>query len=197
LPVMEVLAYLKALCSALGFCHANGVVHGNLIPSNIMVDQGGTVYLTDFFSVWHAESTLKALWMPGNPAYMAPEQILGQPVSPATDIYGLGWLSYEMLAGRWPFNGQEPTPGKEFGTHIERMRYACLNLLPPNPRQFNRDISAELASVFLRSLAKDPRERFLSCPEFLASACHAAGTDPDLVPDRVALVGPNAKNAVK
>src|SRR3972149_8492524 len=99
LSIQEVLVYLKALCAALGYAHANGVVHCDVKPGNVLIDQGGNIYLTDFGVARHAESTTTTLGTAGTPAYMAPEQIRGEAVTPATDVYALGVMLFEMLTG--------------------------------------------------------------------------------------------------
>jgi len=107
LTVGEAMTYLKALCSALGYAHAHKVVHCDVKPGNIMVERGGTVYLTDFGIARHAESTVTTLASLGTAAYMAPEQIRGEAVSAATDIYALGVLLFELLVGHRPFRGDQ------------------------------------------------------------------------------------------
>ena len=101
-PIPEALAYLKALGAALGYAHANGVVHCDIKPGNVILDRGGAIYLTDFGIARHAESTTTTLATAGTPAYMAPEQIRGEAVTPATDVYALGVLLFELLTGQRP-----------------------------------------------------------------------------------------------
>ena len=134
LSIQETLSFLKAVCAALGYAHVNGVVHCDVKPGNVMVDRGGTVYLTDFGVARHAESTTTTLATAGTPAYMAPEQILGEAVSPETDVYALGIVLYEMLTGRRPFLGDERDSQVLGSSTGERVRYAQMNLPPENPR---------------------------------------------------------------
>ena len=75
LGIPEALVYLKAVCSALGYAHNFGVVHCDIKPGNVMIDQGGNIYLTDFGIARHAESTSTTFGGAGTPSYMAPEQI--------------------------------------------------------------------------------------------------------------------------
>ncbi len=126
LQVDEVSIYLKALCAALGYAHANGMVHCDVKPGTVMIDQGGNVYLTDFGIARHSDSTTTTLATVGTAAYMAPEQIRGEPVSPATDIYALGVMLYEMLTGQRPFKGDEKGTDSSGATANERIRYAHL-----------------------------------------------------------------------
>ncbi len=92
--VPEALGYMQALCSALGYAHANGVVHCDIKPGNVMLDRSGQIYLTDFGIARHAEGVTMTIAGAGTPAYMAPEQIRAEPVTPATDVYALGVLLF-------------------------------------------------------------------------------------------------------
>ena len=98
LPIPEVLGYMQALCSASGYAHTKGVVHCDIKPGNVMLDQGGQIYLTDFGIARHAEGVTMTIAGAGSPAYMAPEQVRAEAaVTPATDVYSLGILMFEML----------------------------------------------------------------------------------------------------
>lgn len=182
LPLPEMMTVMKALCSALGFAHASGVIHCDIKPPNVMVDRAGKVYLTDFGIARYAESTSTTLAQAGAPAYMAPEQILGQPVSAATDIYSLGVLLFECLTGRRPFQGNEPDAAGAGETTSDRLRFAHLRLSPPNPAAVNPGISAQMAAVILKALSKQPAQRFPSVQAFLAAAADAAGVDLERIP---------------
>ena len=187
LPIPEALIYLKAICPALGYAHANGVVHCDIKPSNVMIDRGGSIYLTDFGVARHVESTITSFSGAGTPGYMAPEQIRHAAVSPATDIYALGAMLFEMLTGRRPFRGDEK--GSEAGgdTPGERVRYAHQYLPPPDPRAFNPAIPPALAQVILRALMKNPAQRYQNTREFFLAACQAAGLNPEQVGTRMTL----------
>jgi predicted Ser/Thr protein kinase len=187
LPVEEALVYLKALCAALGYAHASGVVHCDVKPGNVMVDHGGSVYLTDFGIVRHSESTTTTMGAAGTPAYMAPEQIRGEPVSPATDIYSLGVLLYEMLSGQRPFRGNEAGTEQGGTTANERIRYGHLNLPPPDPRSINPAIPVELASVIFKALSKNPQDRFASTLDLFNAICLQAGQTAMGIADHVTL----------
>lgn len=169
LPIPEVLTYMQALCSALGYAHSSGVVHCDIKPGNVMVDHGGQVYLADFGIARHAESSSTTIAGSGTPAYMAPEQIRAQPVVPATDIYSLGVLLFELLTGQKPFRGDEPASTGKGDTSGERIRYAHLHLVPPDPRSVNPAISPALAQIVLKCMAKMPENRYAYTGELLTA----------------------------
>lgn len=183
LPVKETLIYLKALCASLGFAHAHGVVHCDVKPGNVMIDQGGKIYLTDFGVARHAESTTTTFGGAGTPAYMAPEQIRGEAVSPATDVYALGIMLFEMLTGQRPFRGGEAGTESAGPTAAERIRYGHLKLLPPDPRSIKPDIPEEMAIVILKALGKNLETRYSTTGELLSAACAAAGLAPESLPE--------------
>lgn len=118
LPISEILSYMKAITSALGYAHTHDVVHCDVKPGNVMIDQGGSIFLTNFGGVRHAESTTTTLGFAGTAAYMAPEHIRGEAVSAATDVYALGMVLYEMLTGRRPFRGDEKATEKVGSTNF-------------------------------------------------------------------------------
>jgi serine/threonine protein kinase len=185
LPKLEALSFLKAIGSALGYAHSNGVIHCDVKAANVMIDRGGIIYLTDFGIARHADSTTTTMAGAGTPAYMAPEQIEAQPVSPATDVYALGVLLFEMLTGQRPFRGTERGTESAGATANERIRYAHMNLAPPDARSLNPAIESELADVLRKSLEKDPAHRYQSCQEMVAAVCHAVGISQDQIPERV------------
>jgi serine/threonine protein kinase len=189
LPLNEALVYLKALCAALGYAHASEskVVHCDVKPGNVMVDRGGSVYLTDFGIARHAESTTTTMGAAGTAAYMAPEQIRGEPVTAATDIYSLGVVLYEMLTGQRPFRGTEAGTEKGGATANERIRYGHLKLQPPDPRSINPTLPEGLTSAILKALSKDPRNRYGSTQDFFNTICSQAGVTVGSVAERVTL----------
>jgi serine/threonine protein kinase len=162
------------------------VVHCDVKPGNVMMDRGGGIFLTDFGIARHAESSNTTVGVAGTPVYMAPEQIRGEPVSPATDIYALGVVLFEMLTGQRPFRGNESGTEKGGTTANERIRYGHLNLPAPDPCSLNPDLPVGLSTVLLMSLNKQPKERFRSTQEFYELVCAAAGRRNSLISDRMA-----------
>jgi len=185
LPTHDVLCIMKSLCSAVGFAHSKNVIHCDIKPANVMIDRGGKVYLGDFGIARHAESDLTALPGEGSSAYMAPEQITSNVVTNETDIYALGVLLFELLTGQRPFTGAA-SGSESAGTKVnERIRYAHVNLPPPDPRLLYPKISSALSAIILRALEKKPAARFSSCQELLDALSEAFNTSPNQIPDRL------------
>jgi len=158
LPVEEVTVVLRMIGSALQYAHNEGYVHRDIKPGNIMLRDDGNALLSDFGIARATEGATATTVVLGTPAYMSPEQILGRLPDRRTDIYSLGIVLYEMVTGRRPFSGDEK--GLTGTGTIARLREAHLKLAPPDPRQFNPDLSPGLAAVILRALAKNPEDRW-------------------------------------
>jgi formylglycine-generating enzyme required for sulfatase activity len=167
LPPRQVAEFTQQLASALDYAHARGFVHRDIKPSNIVIDDEGHVTLTDFGTVKPAEGTkLTAPWMSiGTPEYMSPEQIGGLVVKPASDIYSLAIVCYEMLSGQVPFSGAIP--------HV---LHAHVYDSPTPLTELVTQIPEVVAEVIHHALAKKPRDRFASARE-LARALTAAVED--------------------
>ena len=150
----EATARLMAtIASAIHHAHRKGLIHRDLKPSNILIDELGQPLIADFGLVKRASdaSSLTASGaLLGTPAYMAPEQISGEETTPATDIYSLGAVFYQILTGRPPFRG---------GGVAETLEQV-LERDPVPPRQLRPSIPRELEFICLRCLEKDPRKRY-------------------------------------
>jgi serine/threonine protein kinase len=182
LSLTDTLAYLQPICAALGYAHANGIVHCDVKPGNVMLDASGQVFLTDFGIVRHAESSNTTFASAGTPGYMAPEQIRGEPLSPATDVYALGVLLYEMLTGRRPFRGDEAATTTAGATNAERIRYGHLSVRPTSPREFNETIPADVETVLLKALEKQPSGRYNNAADFYSALLSATGLSAEKIP---------------
>jgi serine/threonine protein kinase/WD40 repeat protein len=185
LPLAQTLILIHGVCAALGYAHSFGIIHCDVKPGNVMVDAGGTVYLTDFGVARHAESTTTTLGAAGTPAYMAPEQIRGDPVSSASDVYALGVMLFELLTGNRPFRGDETSA--RGSTASERIRYAQMRLPPPDPRSLNPNLPAAITTVVLKAMEKDPSNRYVGAQEMFYALCRAAQVDPRNVEERLLL----------
>ncbi|HEY6398741.1 MAG TPA: protein kinase, partial [Solirubrobacteraceae bacterium] len=137
------------LCRALAQAHAQSIVHRDVKPGNVLVSARGQVKVGDF-GVAHiadASNVGDPTTIVGTPRYMAPEQGQGQPATPATDVYSVGVILYEMLAGRPPFLGTSPVE-------------LALSHLQEPPPPLGSDVPKALRSIVARALAKDPADRY-------------------------------------
>mgnify|MGYP005813981111 CR=1 FL=1 len=203
LPLVDTLVYFKALYTSLGYAHAQGIIHCDIKPGNVLIDQGGHVYLTDFGIAHFAGAGAPATGpVIGTPLYMAPEQIRGEPVTNRTDIYSLGVLLYELLSGQKPFALERPFQGEASvppgvgDNPSDRIRYQQLYLPAPDPRQFNPTIPAGLVQVIARAMAKDPAERYPSVTAMADAISQVVAARFESLPDRVPVAqemagGPN------
>jgi basic membrane protein A len=168
----QALEWMTPICSALHYAHAEGVIHCDVKPANVMLHSNGSVLVADFGIARMTDSATATMVGAGTPAYMSPEQVRGEDPIPQTDIYALGIVLYEMLTGgERPFTGEQAQTG---GPISEKVRWEQLHLLPPSPRTFNPALSAEIESVVLRCLEKDPADRFQTSFDLLNALQNAA-----------------------
>jgi eukaryotic-like serine/threonine-protein kinase len=143
---------------ALEAAHAQGVIHRDIKPGNIMLDGQGDVKVTDFGIARvtaTAETVAQTAAVLGTASYLSPEQAQGQPVDVRSDIYSLGCVLFEMVTGRPPFPGDSPVTVAS--KHVLEQ--------PTPPSQINHDVSPDLDAVILRALAKNPANRYQSATE--------------------------------
>ncbi len=153
---------VKGVAEALEYAHSRDLIHRDIKPDNIMIDLEGRPVLMDFgiAKLLTASTQLTQTGTGiGTPAYMAPEQARGEPVSPATDIYALSIVLFELLTGQVPYDADTP---------MAIMLKALSDPLPM-PRSFNPDISEALQGVILKGTAKAPEARYRSAVEFIAA----------------------------
>lgn len=150
---------------ALACAHRNGFLHRDLKPSNIILREGRPVLL-DFGIAWNWRNARRPPDRSGTPQYLAPEQIMRERLSPATDVYGLGLLLFELIAGQRPFRSGEDRHDRALP--LER-RYPQLVEEPLTLRRAGRKAPRKLAETIKRCLARDPRERYQSIQEFTSA----------------------------
>jgi serine/threonine protein kinase len=157
LPPNKAAEIIGQIASGLDAAHARGMIHRDIKPSNILFTEGGTAKLADFGITQVASSSLtqdmRAL---GTPAYMSPEQVNGKGLDSRADLFSLGVVSYEILAGKKPFEGADAMS----------IAYAIAHAQPPPISVANPQLPPALDRVLERMLAKDPSERFASGREF-------------------------------
>jgi WD40 repeat protein/serine/threonine protein kinase len=140
-----------SLGAALDYAHVRGVIHRDIKPANVMFNAEGQIVLTDF-GIVHMVGDVnpqEAGKVMGTPAYMAPEQALGEVVTGSSDIYAFGIVLYELITGQIPFTGD--TSQYVISQHVTAP-------VPP-PRQFRKDIPPELEHALLQALQKKPYQR--------------------------------------
>src|SRR5271163_2894373 len=148
LPEREARTIAERLCHALASAHAQGVVHCDVKPANVLISDDGVVKVGDFGVARLAQGTSQAsATIAGTPRYMSPEQARGRPTAAATDVYSAGVVLYEMLAGEPPFMD---------GSAVELGLRHLQDPPPPLPQS----VPAGLREVVERALAKAPSDRF-------------------------------------
>ncbi|MDP9455808.1 MAG: Stk1 family PASTA domain-containing Ser/Thr kinase [Actinomycetota bacterium] len=144
----------EQIADALSAAHEQGVIHRDIKPQNALVTRSGDVKVTDFGIARAAASpsvTATSVVL-GTAAYMSPEQAQGKPVGPASDLYSLGVVLYEMLTGALPFEAENPVA----------VSLKHINELAPSPREANPEVPEALDAITLRLLAKNPEDRYPS-----------------------------------
>jgi serine/threonine protein kinase len=169
LSVADRIALFLRVCEAVQFAHQNFVVHRDLKPDNILVAEDGTPRLLDFGT---AKLLSPSMDKPGGdltregyqsytPQYASPEQVLGNPITTASDTYSLGILLYLLLTSTQPYELKEPTMA-------EMLRVVCKEA-PRRPASADgQRLDADLEAILLKALRKEPRERYLTAEQFSA-----------------------------
>jgi serine/threonine protein kinase len=164
LAVPAALTIGKQVCRALEVAHEAGIVHRDIKPGNLLVDPTGFLKVTDFGIARLAgpQTDGKALTVEGavvgTPQYMAPEQLLGEPVDGRADIYATGAVLFECVTGRRPYEATSP---------VALLGYYVREEPPPDPASLNPEVPAAFARAILRSLQRKPENRWQTSSEFL------------------------------
>jgi len=159
LPVQEAISLMVQACAGVGYAHRAGLVHCDIKPHNMLITPDKRLKVTDFgiaraLASIQPEERSEIVW--GSPQYFAPEQAAGGPPSPASDVYSLGVILYELLTGRLPFFSDSPT-------ELARMHR---DELPPSPREFTPSITPELEQIIFKVLDKEPSARYRTADQF-------------------------------
>ena len=171
------LAWLDEAGAALDAAHDHGVVHRDVKPGNLLLAGDGTVRVADFgvASAAGLDSLTMTGTILGTAGYLAPEQARGEPTTPATDLYALAVVAFELLTGQRPFQADNPTAEAAAHVHAEVPAVSEHGALPP-----------ELDPIFRRALAKDPADRYPTSADFVSAlreALRSAGaTTREFVP---------------
>jgi len=156
LPLADIGHIMQGLLAGLRHSHQRGVVHRDIKPGNVVFSSEGDVKITDF-GIAHLEASglTRVGSVIGTPAYMAPEQVLSEPVDARTDIYSAGVVLYEMLTGSRPFQGSEAS-----------ILHRIVHLDPARPSDLSPTLSRDLDTVTAKALAKQPSDRFQTAAAF-------------------------------
>ncbi|MFI8434131.1 protein kinase [Streptomyces sp. NPDC079020] len=158
-PSEQALIIVSGVLEALAYSHQHGIVHRDIKPANVIITHSGAVKVMDFGiarALHGAQSTMTQTGMVmGTPQYLSPEQALGKAVDHRSDLYATGCLLYELLALRPPFTGETPLS----------VVYQHVQDIPVPPSEVSDGVPPELDGLVMRSLAKDPDDRFQSAEE--------------------------------
>ena len=160
-----ILSILQQTAAALDYAHKRGIVHRDIKPGNIMLDEDGVAKIADFgvAKIAQSQQMTQTGMVLGTPNYMSPEQVQGKPVDGKADQFSLGVAAYEMLTGEKPFAAEQLTT----------VLYKIVSEDPLPPQHLNPSLGWAVAMVLNRALAKDPSKRYPTCTEF-ATALDAA-----------------------
>lgn len=173
----ESAALVEKLCHAMQYAHDNNILHRDIKPPNVLLDQNGEPKITDFGLAKEVDSEAastgtQAGTIMGSPSYMPPEQARGEisSVTPRSDLYSLGAVLYEMLTGRPPFLAPRPLETVMQVVHNE----------PVPPRQLLSEIPVDLETICLKALQKDQSARYQNCQELAADLRRFINDEPIL-----------------
>jgi len=178
----ETLELITQACTGIGYAHRAGLVHCDIKPQNMLVTPDNRLKVVDFgiarlMASISPDEQSDVVW--GSPQYFSPEQATGMAPSPASDVYSLGVVLYEMLTGRLPF----------IASTADELARLHRESLPPSPRRFNPSLSISLEQVLLKILAKEPASRYRTADQ-LGRVLTAMAQQPAAVVQPVAAPNP-------
>jgi hypothetical protein len=168
LTLQRACAWAADLAGALGIAHRAGIIHGDVKPGNILVTAENKVKLGDFGIARFASQISGSGNLMGTPAYLAPEQIQGNPQDPRSDQFALGIVLYQLLTGIKPFDGSS----------LGAVCAQILNADPVAPSRHNPEVPPALDRIVARCLAKNPKDRFAHCDELASTLYPFARSRP-------------------
>ena len=162
LPIPRAIRITRQLCLALEAAHAEGVIHRDLKPQNVLVDKDDQIYVSDFGLARslevHASMLTSAGELSGTPRYMSPEQVESGPVDHRSDLYSLGLILYEMVTADLPFESDS----------VMQAMFQRVTQSPKNPKSVNPDLPDYLVNIIMRCLDKNPEQRYQHARDILA-----------------------------
>lgn len=159
LEIVDAIQLIAQACAGIGYVHRAGLVHCDVKPQNMLVTPDNRLKVTDFgiaraLASIQPDERAEIVW--GSPQYFSPEQAAGEPPSPASDVYSLGVVFYEMLTGVLPFRANSADELARLHREAE----------PPPPSQYNPQISPQLEQIVLKVLSKEPSARYRTADQF-------------------------------
>lgn len=157
LPLNRALDLTIKICAGLGYAHRNNIVHCDVKPQNVLVRRDDRVKVTDFGiarAMTEATSNDGQVW--GTPQYFSPEQAMGKPAIPASDVYAIGIILYELLTGKLPFTAESHTA----------LALKHIHEPPPRITDLNPTVPPQMVNLVNKALSKDPAQRFRTAGQF-------------------------------
>ncbi len=168
----DIVRVMDDVLTGLAFSHARGIVHRDIKPANVMMSSDGRAKIADFgIARIESSSMTQAGTVMGTPAYMSPEQFMGQTVDARTDLYSAGVLLYELLTGEKPFEGG-----------MTAIMHKALHTDPPRPSDISVTSPPAMDAVVAKAMAKRPENRFANAEAFAAAMRQAASAPAAAAP---------------
>jgi tRNA A-37 threonylcarbamoyl transferase component Bud32 len=168
----DMMRVMQDVLGGLQYSHEHGVVHRDIKPANIILASGGQAKIADFgIARIESSSMTQAGTVLGTPAYMSPEQFMGQVVTARSDLYSTGVVLYQMLTGERPFEGS-----------LTSIMHKVLNTRPPKPSDLSVTVPPGMDAVVERAMARRPEDRFASAAEFAQALREVAEAPPQSLP---------------